>query len=193
MKKIYIVILLLVTFLTVNAQSRLGVKGAFDITSLSTASAKNRMGFNIGGMYSTHITDSWYFQPGLSLAFVGSKSAKKEKLDYSAYCYYLEAPMNFSCRFGDDDISFGVDMGAFFRYGLFGGYWTDTEKEGRIRPNIFDFHKRFDVGPQIGFSAIVSGLYFGYSFQFGLIKPWENRRGNYYSSGINIGYLFEIN
>ncbi|MBF0574814.1 outer membrane beta-barrel protein [Dysgonomonas sp. GY617] len=197
MKKAIIIILLSVlTYGSANSQSFLGVRGSFNVSSLSTGSSKSRPGFSVGAMYSTQVSDYWYFQPALLYNLEGSKSVRGFKPAYSAYTYNLEVPLIMSRRFGDEDISFGLDVGPFLKYGLHGGYWVDNlETKERDRPNVFDYKNRFDVGPQIGFSAMVYGLYIGYSFQFGVIKAWKeesNRRGNYYNSCMTFGYLFQI-
>lgn len=189
--KVILAVLLSFTVFTSNAQSYLGFKGSFSISSLSTADAKSRPGFNVGAMYATHISDSWLFQPSLLFALDGVKAADKVALDYSAYVYSIETPLLLSYRMGDDDISFGVDMGIFAKYNLFGGYWTDTPT-GRIKPDIFDDHKRFDVGPQLGFSVMAQGIYMGCGLQYGMIKPWDSRRGHYYNYFMSVGYLFQL-
>ncbi|PXV68960.1 outer membrane protein with beta-barrel domain [Dysgonomonas alginatilytica] len=197
MKKAIIIILLTVlTFGSAHSQYRLGFRGSFNISSLSTGSSKSRAGFSAGAMYSKEIADHWYFQPALLYNLEGSKSVSRFKPAYSAYTYNLEVPLIMSRRMGDEDISFGLDFGPFFKYGLHGGYWVDDLTTGeRTRPNIFDHKKRFDVGPQVGFSVIVYSLYIGYSFQFGMIRAWDdasNRRGNYYNSCMTFGYLFQM-
>lgn len=194
MKKTLIIILLSVlTYGSANSQSYLGFRGSFNISSLSTGSAKSRPGFSVGAMYSTHLSDYWYFQPAILYNLAGSKSINKFKPAYSAYTYNLEVPLILSRRFGDDEISFGLDFGPFMKYGLHGGYWVDDPTTGeRTRPDVFDHQKRFDVGPQVGFSVIVYGLYIGYSFQYGMIKAWDDRRGNYYNSCMTFGYLFQV-
>lgn len=194
MKKTIIIILLSVlTFGTIHSQSYLGVRGSFDITSLSTGSAKTRPGFSVGAMYSTQLSDNWYFQPALLYNMFSTKSVENYKPAYSARTHNIEIPLTFSRRFGDHDLSFGLDVGPFLKYGIDGKYWYDDLSSGeRVKPNVFDHQKRFDVGPQIGFSIIAYGLYIGYSFQFGLIKPWEDRNGNNYSSSMTFGYLFQI-
>lgn len=191
MKKIIFSVLLSFVVFGVYSQSQLGIKGAFSISSLSTGGAKSRPAFDIGIIYNTPISEKWYFQPNLLFTLTGAKASNRYRPDFSAYTYALEMPLTFSYRYGDEDISVGLDMGPFVRYGLFGNYWTDSDA-GRIEPDLFDYQKRFDAGPQIGFSVIAHGLYVGYSFQYGLIKPWEHMRGNYYKSSINIGYLFSL-
>lgn len=194
MKKTLIIILLSVlTYGSASSQSYLGFRGSFNISSLSTGSAKSRPGFSVGAMYSKQFSDYWYFQPALLYNLAGTQSVQGYKPSYSAYTYSLEAPLIISRRFGDEDISFGLDFGPFLKYGLHGGYWVDDPATGeRTRPNIFDHQKRFDVGPQIGFSAMVYGLYIAYSFQYGMVKPWDDRRGNYYNSCMTFGYLFQV-
>lgn len=191
MKRIALMVLLSLVFGCMYSQTMIGVRGGFNISSMSTGEAKSKIGFNVGGIFTTPVSDRWHFQPSVLFSLNGVKSADNYSPDYSAYFYSVETPLLFSARWGDEDINIGFDMGPFLRYGLFGGYWTDTDTE-RIKPDIFDYQKRFDVGPQIGFSVIANGLYIGYSFQYGLIKPWENKRGHYYNSAINIGYLFNI-
>lgn len=195
MKQAIIILLLSVlTYGNANSQSAIGMRGSFNVSSLSTGSSKSRPGFSVGAMYSKEIADNWYFQPALLYNLQGSRSVSRFKPSYSAYTYNLEVPLIFSRRMGDEEISFGIDFGPFFKYGLHGGYWVDDLSTGeRTRPNIFDHQKRFDVGPQLGFSVIVYSLYIGYSFQFGMIKAWDdNRRGNYYNSCMTFGYLFHI-
>ncbi|MEN9919363.1 MAG: hypothetical protein RL662_1799 [Bacteroidota bacterium] len=192
MKTRVFVILLSFFVMPIYGQSMLGVRGAFNMSSLTTGEVMTKLGFNLGSIYSMPITDQWYFQPSLLVSLNGSKSISPSNPHYSAYTYGIETPIIFSYRFGDEDLNVGLDIGVYTRYGFSGGYWIDS-KEGRIKPKLYDYHKRFDVGPQAGFSIIVNKIYIGYSFQFGLIKPWEIRKGNYYTSSINLGYLFELN
>lgn len=185
-----IILFLGVVFAT-QAQTYLGVRGGVNISSMSTSNAQSRIGFKAGAMLSTYVSDSWCFQPSVLVTLDGSKAADKYKPKYSAYTYALEVPLIMSKRWGDEDVSIGLDMGVFGRYAFDGNYWTNTT-EGRVKSDIFKDFKRFDVGPQVGFSVIINSLYIGSSFQMGLIKPWDGKRGNSYSYGINIGYLFEL-
>lgn len=194
MKKAIIIILLSVLICSnADSQTNIGFRSSFNLSSLSTGSAMNRPGFSIGAMLSQEISDGWYFQPAIVYSFESNKPVKGFKPAYSASAYNLEVPLMLSRRMGDEDISFGVDFGAFAKYGLYGKYWVDdlTTKE-RTKPDLFDHKNRFDVGPQAGFSIMVYNLYIAYSFQFGLIKPWDDRRGNSYNSSVTFGYLFSI-
>lgn len=192
-KNLIITLLFILTYGSANSQSFLGVRSSFNISSLTTREAKSRPGFNLGVMYSTPISHSWHFQPALLYNLSGSKSATNFKPHYSAYSYNLEMPLILSRRFGDEELSFGLDMGTFLKYGLHGSYWKDNLTTGeRQKLDIFDHQKRFDVGPQIGFSIFAYNFYVAYSFQYGLIKPWNDMRGNYYTSSITVAYLFEI-
>lgn len=190
-KSVLLLFVILLGYSITSAQTRLGLRGSGQITSLSTADAKSRFGFKVGGMLSTPLSDKLYFQPALLLSLDGSKAADKYKPKYSAYTYSLEAPLMLSLRGGDDEVSVGFDFGAFARYAFSGNYWVNSTK-GRTEPDIFDSYKRFNFGPQIGFSVMVNSLYLGSSFQYGVIKPWNGKRGCPYSYGVNIGYLFEI-
>lgn len=192
-KNVLIILLIILTYGTASSQSLLGIKGSFNTSSLTTGSAINRAGFSIGAMYSTEMADFWYFQPSLLYTLSGTKSKSGHKPSYSAHTYSLEVPLIISRRFGDDDITFGLDFGPFFKYGLHGGYWQDNLETGnRDKLDIFDHQKRFDVGPQAGFSMLIYGIHIGYYFQYGLIKPWDDKKGNYYNSCISFGYLFEL-
>lgn len=192
-KNLLITLLIFLTYGTASSQSYLGFKGSFNISSLSTGSASSRPGFSVGAMFVTHISDQWTFEPAILYNLSGAKSREDYKPSFSAHTYSLEVPLIFSRKIGYDDISFGVDMGPFVKYGLHGGYWQDNLETGtREKLDIFDHQKRFDVGPQVGFSMFVYGFHVGYSFQYGLIKPFDNKRGNYYNSCISFGYLFEL-
>lgn len=190
-KSVLLLFVILLGYNTVSAQTRIGLRGSGQITSLASADAGSRFGFKAGGMLSTPISDRIYFQPSILVSLDGSKSAKKYKPSYSASTYSVETPLMFSLRGGDEDVSVGFDFGAFARYAFSGSYWTDSP-EGRIKPDIFDSHKRFNFGPQVGFSVMMGNLYLGSSFQYGVIKPWSGKRGTSYSYGVNIGYLFEL-
>lgn len=187
----FLVVLIFFTFHIANAQSRLGFRASGQITSMSTSEAASRFGFSAGAMFSSQLTDNLYLQPSLVVSLDGSKAADKYKPDYSGYTYSVEAPIALSLRGGDEDLSVGFDFGGFARYAFAGSYWTDSP-EGRIKPDIFDHHKRFNFGPMIGFSVMVGNAYLGSSFQYGVIKQWSGKRGCDYSYGVNIGYLFEL-
>ncbi len=190
-KSVLLLFVILLGYNVASAQTRLGLRGSGQITSLSSADAASRFGFKVGGMLSAPLSDNLYFQPSVLLSLDGSKSSDKYKPHYSASTYSIETPLILSLRGGDEDVSVGFDFGAFARYAFSGNYWTDSA-EGRIKPDIFDSHKRFNFGPQVGFSVMVGSLYIGSSFQYGIIKPWNNKRGSSYSYGVNICYLFEI-
>lgn len=190
-KSVLLLFVILLGYNAVQAQTRLGIRGSGQVASLSTADAKSRFGFKVGGMLSTPVSDRIYFQPAILLSLDGSKAADKYKPKYSASTYSIETPLMLSLRGGDEDVSVGFDFGAFARYAFAGSYWVDSP-EGRIKPDIFDTHKRFNFGPQLGFSVMVNSFYIGSSFQYGVIKSWNGKRGCPYSYGINIGYLFEL-
>ncbi|HCO67231.1 MAG TPA: hypothetical protein DIT04_05675 [Dysgonomonas sp.] len=191
MKRVIVIILTSLIAINGYSQTYLGFKGAFSISSLTTGDAGSRPGFNVGAVLFTPVSESWYFNPNILFSLNGAKSAENYDPDFSSHFYSIETPILLSYRIGDEQVSFGFDMGVFARYGLFGGYWTDTA-EGRIKPDIFDSHKRFDVGPQLGMSVIVNKIYMGCGVQYGLIKPWENRRGKYLNYNLSFGYLFEL-
>lgn len=194
MKKTLLFILLSVlTYSNVNSQSYIGIRASFNSTSLTTSNVSIRPAFSVGAMYRTEISDDWNFEPAILYSLSGVKSSSGYKPSFSAHTYSLEIPLIFSRRFGSDDITFGIDMGPFLKYGLHGGYWEDNLETGeREKLDIFDYQKRFDVGPQVGFNMFVYNFYIGYAFQYGLIKPWDDKRGNHYNSCINIGYMFEL-
>lgn len=193
MNKIFLSVLLSLTVCNVYSQTLLGFKGGLNVSSLSTSQAKSRPGFHAGALLSMPLSESskWFFQSGIEFTMNGEKSADKYDPDFSSYIYSLETPLIMSYRVGDDEINLGFDAGVFLRYGLFGHYWTDSE-EGRIEPDVFDKQKRFDVGPQLGFSVIAYGIYMGCSVQYGLIKPWDNIKGNRYNYRISFGYMFRL-
>lgn len=191
MKKVFIAILVSLMAISGYSQSYLGFKGSFGISTLTTGDVKSRPGFNAGVVLFTPISEKWYFQPNILLSLKGARAADNYEPDFSAYFYSIETPLLLSYRLGDEDISFGFDMGVFARYGFSGGYWVDTP-EGRIEPDIFDYHKRFDAGPQVGISFIVNNIYMGCGVQYGLVKPLDNMRGHYLNYNLSFGYLFNL-
>lgn len=191
MKKVFILILLSLICINGYSQTYLGLKGSFSISTLTTGASGSRPGFDIGAMMFTPISENWYFHPNILFSLNGAKSAENYNPDFSVYTYSIETPLLFSYRLGDEEVSFGFDTGLFIRYGLFGGYWTDTEN-GRIKPDLFDYHKRFDLGPQAGMSIIANNIYMGCGVQWGLIKPLENVRGSYLNYSLSFGYLFSM-
>lgn len=190
-KSVILIFFIFATLGVLQAQSRLGLRASGTITSLTTADATSRFGFKAGPMLSTPLSDHLYFQPSLLLSLNGSKAADKYKPDYSGYTYGLELPVMFSIRGGDHDLSIGLDFGGFARYDFAGNYWTDSA-EGRIRPDVFDYHKKFNFGPQIGFSVMIERWYIGCAFQYGVLKSWSDKKGQPYSYGLNLAYLFEL-
>jgi len=194
MNKIILSILIsLLATCNLYSQTYLGFKGGLNISSLSTSQAKSRPGFHAGVLMNIPISESekWFFQPGLEFTMNGEKAADKYNPDFSSYIYSLETPLSLSYRVGDEDVNLGFDMGVYLRYALSGNYWTDSE-DGRIKPDAFDKQKRFDVGPQLGFSVIVYNIYMGCSVQYGLIKPWDIYRGNRYGYRMSFGYMFQL-
>lgn len=192
MYRLISIILLSISFISTYGQSHLGIKGSYSFSSMGTSEAESRPGFDIGGFYSTPISEFWFFQPGIQFSLDGVKASDKFSYDYSASLYSLETPLLFSFRFGNNnDLNFGLDAGIFARYNLFGSYWVGVEG-GRIEPDLFDVHKRFDFGPQVGFSLKANNIYMASGLKYGLIKPWKDKKGHYYNFFISFGYIFEL-
>lgn len=191
MRKICIIAVVSLLAINTYGQTFLGFKGSFNISGLTSGSSKSRPGFDVGAILLTPISDSWYFHPGFLFSLNGTKSSDTYNPHYSASFYSIETPLLLSYRLGDEEISFGFDAGVFARYGLFGSYWTDTN-EGRVKPDIFDYQKRFDFGPQVGMSVIANNMYMACGLQYGVLKPWDHLRGRYLNYSVSFGYLFEL-
>lgn len=191
MKKLFLVLLLLISVSCAYSQSYIGFKSGVNVSSLTSSTSRSKAGYSIGGFYDKTLSDRWHFLPSLMLSYNQSASAKRVDQSYSSQAYSIETPLLMSYQVGDEDFAFMLDFGPYLRYGLFGKSWQDTES-GRTRFNTFDSQKRFDVGAQGGFGLMMNQFYVNFSTQYGVLTPWKNKQGTNFNYNLTLGYAFEL-
>lgn len=192
MKRIILAVILSVFIVSGYAQDYLGFKAGVNVATLTSSQSRAKAGYSVGMFYDKAVTDSWHLFPSVSLAYTQSASSKGSLPTYSSQSYAVEVPLLLSYRVGDENIALMFDFGPFARYGFYGKSWIDAGN-GRQEFNTFSKKENLDFGAQAGFGACMSQFYINFAVQYGMVKPWEDRRGNSFNYSLSLGYAFSLN
>ncbi|MCC8145691.1 MAG: PorT family protein [Bacteroidales bacterium] len=184
-----VVLLLIFSSISVNAQLYLGVKGGLNVSSftgyddLVFADASGMPignqetdfipSFHIGGMLQYQFYDSFFIQPEIFYSRQGTKiKGLGEKT--TVHLDYLQIPIygGYKYRTGDELFLIG-GIGPYFAYGLDGRY------------DFFEYHKRFDIGLTFMAGVQINSLQIAVAFDWGLkdirkerdIMPYRSDEG----------------
>jgi hypothetical protein len=202
MKKIFYiaVALCLISLCEVHAQWGIAV-GLDGSTVLNTRDANFKPGFHAGVTYDLKkFSDRWYFQSGLLFTSGGwtldnhtislLAPLPADVSDYKTDMYFLEVPMNFSCRIPVKRNCLRLDAGPYFRYGLFGEInfkLNGKEEKGAS----FDDFARIDLGSNLGIGLEIKNKYLiNAAWQISLTNARTRTNTQHMRYRIGLGYLF---
>lgn len=192
MKKIFVVVALALTTLTINAQedSKFAVKAGVGLSSIvgSDADTKTTFSYKVGVSYDLGLSEKFSIIPGVEFVTKGFKS---DAVDGNVSMSYLQVPVFAAYKFPltDDGVKLTVKAGPYVSYGLFG---SDIEWEYGTT-NVFDSdggYKRFDAGLIGGVSLDFDNIMVGVEYSRGFTKLDSDYSQFNQAFGIVFGYKF---
>jgi len=164
MKKIVLIAMAVLASLTASAQytndrARLGVRLSWDLNSPATSVKdimNNGSGFSIGGFYDIPLTESVYFEPGLSIFYntfgidditvVGEPASSPVEVDGSIRNFGFRVPLTVGYRFEfTEDIAVSAFTGPQFNIGLTSKQHYSTNEMSVSLNNYKNGWSRFDM------------------------------------------------
>jgi len=192
MKKIFALVALALTTLTMSAQedSKISVKAGLGLASVvgSDADTKTTFAYKVGASYDVGLTENFSIIPGIEFA---TKGFKKDGIDGSISMSYLQIPIFAAYKFPiSDSMKLAIKAGPYLSYGLFG---SDIEWYGGGKTNVFDSdggYDRFDAGVIAGISIDFDQYMVGFEYSRGLKKLDSDFSQFNQAFGIVFGYKF---
>jgi len=214
-KILFLISLLMITTLSLQAQIRFGAKGGLNLQNITGKDDEGdklendlKPGFHLGAFADIPIAPDFYFEPGLLFSTKGCKFDITPDTKVSMNLSYIELPLNliFRPQFGESHLIVG--FGPYLAYGIKGKIKDpDSDESEDIKfknkvslddPEGF-YMKAFDAGANIfvGYELPMS-LFFTLNTQLGLINLSPDYEGETSSKvsikntgfGISVGYRF---
>jgi len=214
-KILFLISLLMITTLSLQAQIRFGAKGGLNLQNITGKDDEGdklendlKPGFHLGAFADIPIAPDFYFEPGLLFSTKGCKFDITPDTKVSMNLSYIELPLNliFRPQLGDSHIIVG--FGPYLAYGIKGKVKDpDSDESEDIKfknkvslddPEGF-YMKAFDAGANIfvGYELPMN-LFFTLNTQLGLINLSPDYEGETSSKvsikntgfGISVGYRF---
>ena len=157
--------ILLAIICTSSTKSQLIIQAGMNVSSWRVSSAlgsyesASKIGFHAGVNYSTRISESFQFRPGI----IYSQKGAKEYTDPTTVSY-LDFPLNFVYQKNPDRGFFGIG-------GLYIGHLLSAELFGN---DIKESFKSFDFGVNLGAGFDFEKLIIGFQGSLGLINIFKS-------------------
>lgn len=206
MRKIFFITAVLCVISLNEIRAQWGVAVGYDanVPMLATGRSDNfKLGFHAGVTYDLKkFSNMWYLQSGLlftsggwtrddyTIDFMDMGILRADISDYKTDMYFLEVPMIFSCRIPIKQNRLILDVGPYFRYGLFGKI---TFKRDGVPAEYesFDDYSRFDIGSNIRAGLEIKNKYLiNAAWQISITNIGEGSDEQYVRYRIGFGYLF---
>ena len=196
MKKIFTVVVLALTTLSMSAQedSKFTYKAGIGLSSLVGDDADgcdSKFAYKIGATYDFNISDNFAIVPGAELV---CKGWSEDGIDGDINTYSLQIPVLATYKFNvSENVKLVVKAGPYLSYGLFG---SDIDVYdyyyGSYSFNVYDddFCERLDAGIVAGVSANLGQFTVGLEFSRGLMKAVEDMKVYNQAYGVTVGYKF---
>lgn len=193
--KISVVIALMLSVSYSQAQTRFGVKGGLNLSSMSLKSegisfdSKLAAGFNLGLISELTLNENLFLQPGLLFT---TKGSKYKDFDGRYSTNNIEIPINLLYKLCTGSTKFFGFAGPYIGYAVSGKY----KAEG-VSSNIKFYGDNremnaFDLGLNVGLGVEVQN--FQISAQYGLsltdLAPGSSDTSKNRVLGVSIAYLF---
>ena len=193
MKKIFTMVVLALTTLTMSAQddSKFTIKAGAGLSTLVGSDVNNVesvFSYKVGLSYDWNITEKFLITPGIEFA---TKGFKVDGIVGDISMSYLQLPILAAYKFNiTDNIKIAVKAGPYLSYGIFG---SDIEWYGGGETNVFDSdggYNRFDAGAIAGVSVEFSQYMVGVEYSRGLTKLDSDYKQYNQAFGVVFGYKF---
>ena len=192
MKKIFAVVALALTTLTMSAQedSKITVKAGVGMTSIvgsDTEHDKSIVSYKVGVSYDLGVSEKFSVIPGLEYV---NKGFKEDGIDGNINMSYLQIPVFAAYKLPiSDNMKLAIKAGPYISYGIFG---SDITFYGAGSINVFDsdMFDRFDIGAIAGVSLDFEQFMIGLEYSRGLKKLNSDVSAYNQAFGIVFGYKF---
>lgn len=193
MKKVFMMVALALTTLTMSAQedSKWTVNAGVGLSSVvgsdtDGAGVKNIFSYKVGLSYDLGIGENFSIIPGVEFA---TKGYKEDAIDGNISMSYLQVPIFAAYKFNvSDNMKLAIKAGPYVSYGLFGSdiMWYDDYEE----QNVFDAFERFDAGVIAGVALDFEQFTVGVEYSRGLTKLDSDLKIYNQAFGVTFGYKF---
>ncbi|MDR2775659.1 MAG: PorT family protein [Tannerella sp.] len=204
MKKIFFITAVLCAISLSEIRAQWGVAVGYDASVTMKAegrSANYKPGFHAGVTYDLKkFSDIWYLQSGLlftsggwtkddyTIDFMGALHA--DISDFKTDMYFLDVPVNFSCRIPIKQNRLILDAGPYLRYGLFGKITFKSDGDP-AEYESFDEYSRFDIGSNLGVGLEFKNKYLvNAAWQISITNIQTRTNIQHVRFRIGLGYLF---
>lgn len=192
MKKIFVMVALALTTLTLSAQedSQITVKAGVGLSSVvgSDADTKTTFAYKIGASYDLGLSENFSIIPGIEFTTKGFKS---DNIDGNISMSYLQIPIFAAYKFPiSDNMKLAIKAGPYIGYGLYG---SDIEWNSGGKTNVFDSdggYDRLDIGAIAGISLDFDQYMIGLEYSRGLKKLDSDYSQFNQAFGVVFGYKF---
>lgn len=192
MKKIFTMVALALTALTLSAQedSKITVKAGIGLSSIvgSDADTKTTFAYKIGASYDLGLSENFSIIPSIEFTTKGFKS---DNIDGNISMSYLQIPIFAAYKFPiSDNMKLAIKAGPYIGYGLYG---SDIEWYSGGKTNVFDSdggYDRLDIGAIAGISLDFDQYMIGLEYSRGLKKLDSDYSQFNQAFGVVFGYKF---
>lgn len=192
MKKVFLLVMLALSTLTVSAQedSKFTFEIGAGLSKVVGSDADTKMNFSymIGATYDLALSENFYIIPGLELI---NKGFKSDYIDGAVNMYYVQVPILAAYKFDiAENIKLAFKAGPYAAFGAFG---NDIQFYNGKTINVFDSdggYKRFDAGVKGGIAVEVSRFVIGAEYSRGFLKLDSNFKQYTQVFGLVLGYKF---
>jgi len=201
MKRIFLLVLFLITFLTSNAQTKFGITAGAQISSVKivNSSSDSRLSFNLGGSMLSEISGGVDFHLQLLLSGKGFTIYDSYGYKNIVRPFYFELPANIRFNLSTTkDAKVFLGGGGYLAYGIGGTiiYYNNGYKESQkinFGNTSDDDLENIDMGLVFQFGAAFRENYEGHIFyDMGLKRLVPNSTSNSYNRvfGFNLTWYF---
>jgi hypothetical protein len=185
MKKVFLLIVSVASFATIQAQTKFGIKAGANLASLAgddVDDAKMKIGFNVGGFAKIGLTESLSLQPELVFSAQGAKF-EDEGDDVKYNLSYLNIPVL---------LQYNLPMGLNFEAGPQIGFLVGAKaKQGDEKADVKDFFKSTDFSLALGAGYLTkANIGFNARFNLGLGNIADSDDGDVKNSVIQVGVFY---
>jgi hypothetical protein len=143
MKKLYLLVLTIITFNTSYSQIRFGIKGGLNLSTIEETflDIKAKSGIFAGAFVNVKFTDRIFLQPEILYSSKGGKFAQSSPTKTSINLTYINLPILAGINFSNVTLLVGPEFGYLL---------NSSFKSGDIKNNITDRFNKYDIGISLG-------------------------------------------
>lgn len=195
MKKLFTLVVIALTTLTISAQKdrnltvKIGV-GSGTIVGSDAKKVKSAISFKIGASYDIALGDNFYIIPGIEIV---DKGFKDKTWEGAVDREYIQIPVFAGYKFDlSEPVKLTVKAGPYMAYGIGGTSITfnNFTTGYSYKRKVFDEFHRFDAGIIAGVSLDIKRFVIGAEYSRGLTHVMSGGSGYNQVFGGVVGYRF---